>query len=56
MQVSGQIRTLCPPEILVSTLQDPGALSGLLPKGSRLEKGNDGGFAFTLIKESGRSS
>ena len=53
MDVSGQIRTICPPTALISSLRDGEALVALLPAGSKLEKAPDGSFAFTLTKDIG---
>ena len=53
MQVRGQIRTSCPPEIFLSAMRDPKVLSQLLPPGSKLEQGQNGALAFVLNKTFG---
>ena len=53
MQISGQIRTTCPPAFLLQALRDPQAMIQLLPSGSKLEQSGDDTFAFTLTKSVG---
>ena len=38
MELSGQIRTTCPPDHLVRIMRDPAALAQLLPAGSKMDK------------------
>ena len=53
MDVSGLIRSTCPPESLVSALCDARSLARLLPDGSTLEKTGDGQYSFTVTKAVG---
>ena len=53
MELSGQIRTPCPPDLLVAVLRDPVALAQLLPAGSKMDLGVDGSFAFSVTKSIG---
>ena len=53
MQLSGQIRTTCPPEFLLRVLRDPNAMRQMLPAGSQLDQAGDGSFTFTLTKSVG---
>ena len=50
MEVSGLIRTTCPPDFLVSALRDADTLARLLPDGSKLEATGDGHYAFSVTK------
>jgi carbon monoxide dehydrogenase subunit G len=53
MEVSGQIRTTCTADQLVSALSDAAALQHLLPSGSSIEKAEDGTFAFSVSRNVG---
>lgn len=53
MQLSGIIRTTCPPARLAAMLSDPGVLSALLPANSEIGRTGDGTFAFTIRKALG---
>jgi len=53
MQLSGQIRTTCPPDFLLKVLRDPDAMRQLLPVGSQLDQSPDGSYAFTMTKSVG---
>jgi carbon monoxide dehydrogenase subunit G len=53
MQISGQLRTKCPPPFLVNVLRDPDAMMQLLPVGSDLEQSEDGSYRFSVIKSVG---
>lgn len=50
MELSGQIKTKCPPDFLVAVMHDPAALAKLLPAGSRIDRNADGSFAFSVSK------
>ena len=53
MDLSGQIRTTCPPDLLVSALRDPAALVQLLPLGAKVEQTSPGVYAFSVAKNIG---
>ena len=53
MDISGLIRSTCPPESLVSALRDARSLARLLPDGSTLEKTGDGQYGFSVTKAVG---
>ena len=53
MQISGQIKTTCPPAFLLQMLNDPGAMTQILPPDSKLSKSGAGSFAFTVTKSVG---
>ena len=53
MDLSGQIRTTCPPDQLVSTLRDPVALAQLLPLGSKVQQTAAGIYGFSVVKNVG---
>ena len=53
MDVSGQIKSICPPEVLVSALHDAPTLSRLLPGDFTLEAVGDGRYAFSITKSIG---
>jgi carbon monoxide dehydrogenase subunit G len=53
MQISGQMRTACPPSFLMTVLRNPDAMIQLLPKGSELAPAGDGTYKFTLIQTVG---
>ena len=53
MELSGQIRTTCPPDHLVRIMRDPAALAQLLPAGSKMDKTDEGTFAFSVSKNVG---
>lgn len=53
MQISGQIRTTCPPAFLLKALRDPLAMIQLLPSGSKLEQSGENSYAFTMTKSVG---
>ena len=53
MQISGQIKTSCPPVFLLKVLNDPDAIIQLLPAGSKLVQSAPGTFAFTMSKSVG---
>jgi carbon monoxide dehydrogenase subunit G len=53
MQITGQIRTKCPPPFLVSILRDPEAMNQLLPTGSELAQSEDGSYKFSVVKSVG---
>jgi carbon monoxide dehydrogenase subunit G len=50
MELSGQIKTKCPPEFMVAIMRDPSALAKLLPAGSKIEPVADDSYAFTVSK------
>ena len=50
MEVSGLIRTTCPPDYLLAALRDPATLSRLLPDGSKLDQTGEGTYAFSVTK------
>ncbi len=53
MELSGQIRTLCPPALLVTIMRDPVTLAELLPEGSKMDLLPDGSYAFSVFKTVG---
>ena len=53
MQISGQMKTICPPDFLLNVLRDPNAMRQLLPAGSRLDQSDDGTYPFTMTKSVG---
>ena len=53
MELSGQIRTLCPPDLLVTIMRDPVTLAELLPKGSKMHLLKDGTYSFSVYKTVG---
>ena len=53
MELSGQIRTTCPPDHLVRIMRDPAALAKLLPGGSKFDQSGDGQYAFSVTKSVG---
>ena len=53
MELSGQIRTTCPPDQLVRIMRDPAALAKLLPGGSKLDQTGDGEYTFSVAKSVG---
>ena len=53
MQLSGQIRTTCPPTMLVGLLRDPAALVQLLPAGAKIDVKADGSMGFFMAKSVG---
>jgi len=53
MQLSGMIRTTCPPARLVDLLSDPKVLAAMMPAGSDLRQTATGEFAFTIRKALG---
>ena len=53
MDLSGQIRTTCPPDLLVRIIRDPDALAQLLPAGSKMDLNPDGTYAFSVTKSVG---
>ena len=53
MDLSGQIKTKCPPDHLIAVLRDPAALAKLLPAGSRIDRNADGSLAFWVSKAVG---
>lgn len=53
MHLSGQIRTTCPPDLLVKVMRDPAALAQLLPPGSKMALASDGTYAFSVTKSVG---
>ena len=50
MELSGQIRTHCPPDLLVTIMRDPVTLAELLPKGSKMQLLTDGTYSFSVYK------
>ena len=50
MELSGQIKTKCPPEYMVAIMRDPTALAKLLPAGSRIETVGEDSYSFTVSK------
>lgn len=53
MELSGQIRTLCPPDLLVTIMRDPVTLAKLLPEGSRMDLMAEGSYTFSVFKTIG---
>ena len=53
MDLSGQIRTACPPDFLVRIMRDPVALAQLLPAGSKVALNADGTYGFSVSKSVG---
>lgn len=53
MDLSGQIRTTCPPDLLVRIMRDPATLAQLLPDGSQMDQTADGAYAFSVSKSVG---
>ena len=53
MDLSGQIRTTCPPDLLVRIMRDPAALARILPSGSRMEQTGDGTYTFSVSRHVG---
>ncbi|MBC7735972.1 MAG: hypothetical protein H7245_01830 [Candidatus Saccharibacteria bacterium] len=53
MELSGQIRTLCPPDLLVTIMRDPVTLAELLPKGSVMQLLTNGTYSFSVYKTVG---
>jgi carbon monoxide dehydrogenase subunit G len=53
MDLSGQIRTTCPPDQLVRVMRDPAALAQLLPFGSKMDSTGEGTYAFSVSKSVG---
>lgn len=53
MDLSGQIRTTCLPDLLVKIMRDPDTLAQLLPAGSKMEMNADGTYAFSVSKSVG---
>jgi carbon monoxide dehydrogenase subunit G len=53
MELSGQIRTTCPPDQLVRIMRDPATLAQLLPVGSKMDMTADGSYAFSVTKSVG---
>ena len=50
MEISGLIRSVCPPEFLVSVMQDRATLLRLMPEGTKLDQISPGRFAFSVTK------
>jgi carbon monoxide dehydrogenase subunit G len=53
MDVSGLIRTTCPPDLVLSVLGDSATLLRLLPKGSKLDQIDQGRFRFSVSRAVG---
>ncbi|MEO8244086.1 MAG: SRPBCC domain-containing protein [bacterium] len=54
MQLSGLIKTTCPPDFLVKVLQSPEVLQELIPEQSDLTQTAPGHFSFSFVKSFGR--
>jgi carbon monoxide dehydrogenase subunit G len=50
MELSGMIRTSCPPRFLVEVLHKSDVLGQMLPTGSELKDMGDGKYSFRLVK------
>ena len=53
MEISGLIRTTCPPDILLSAMRDATTLSHLLPEGSTMAMTPQGDYDFLVTKSIG---
>jgi carbon monoxide dehydrogenase subunit G len=53
MEISGLIRTTCPPDILLSAMRDATTLSHLLPEGSTMTMTPQGDYDFLVTKSIG---
>lgn len=53
MQISGQMKTTCPPAFLLGVLRDPAAMRQLLPVGSSVNQTGAGVYSFTITKSVG---
>ena len=53
MQLTGMIRTTCPPDQLMALLDDPAVLALMMPGGSEIRQTSATGYAFVIRKAIG---